>query len=108
MAGWDEDSPQLFENLTTLLREIRDGAKRRDALTLESALRWHRNAMAGLEVPFPECVGKYRGQAGLSKVRVRIGAVDGVPPSQVAAQLKAFEERLGRALTTLDQLYPRD
>jgi len=108
MAGWDEDSPQLFENLTKILREIRDGAKRRDALTLESARGWHRDAMAGLEVPFPECVGKYRGEAGLTEIHVGIGTAEGVPPTQVAAQLKAFEARLQRALAVLDRLYPRD
>ena len=37
MANLDEDSPQLPENLTKVLREIRADTERRVTLTIESA-----------------------------------------------------------------------
>jgi hypothetical protein len=105
MADWDEDSPTLRRNLTKVLREIRDGAMRRDIPTVESARQWHCDAMEGLDVPVPEYVGRYRGEDRVKSVRVWIGAAEGVNPRQVAEQLKEFEGRLQRTLTALDNLY---
>jgi hypothetical protein len=106
VPSWDEDSPRLRENLTNVLRKIRDGAERRAKLTLESARQWQRETMDGLEVPSTEYVGKYRGEAGVTGIRVWIGTAEGVDPTQVAVQLKAFEKRLQRTLAALDKLYP--
>ena len=105
MPDWDEDSPQLRENLSKVLRDIRRGAKRRDVLTLDSARQWQRDTMYGLKVPKPEYVGHYRGEIGIRNVQVWVGTSKGVTPIRVAEQLKMFEGRLQRTLNALDKLY---
>jgi hypothetical protein len=73
-ANWDEDSPQLPDNLTKVLREIRADKERRITLTSESARQWQRETMDGIEVPSPEYVGKYRGEVGVANIHVWIGS----------------------------------
>jgi hypothetical protein len=105
MATWDEDSPRLRSNLEGVLREIRDSALRRELPSIESARRWQRNTMEGLEVPSAAFLGRFRGETGLENSRVGIGPTEGVSPTQVAKQLGEFEGRLQRSLSALDKLY---
>ena len=108
MADWDEDSPRLRENLTQVLRDIRDSALRRAAPTLEAPRKWQSDTMAGLEVPKPEFVGRFRGEPGVKATRVWIGGIEGAPPADVAKQLKHFERRLQSAVAALDKRFPAD
>jgi hypothetical protein len=48
VADWDADSPQLRQNLTEVMRDVRDRALRREVPSLEDIRRWHRDTMAGL------------------------------------------------------------
>lgn len=107
MANWDEDSPKLRENLAKVMRSIRDGAMHRDMPTVETARRWQRDTMAGLDVPFQAYVGHFRGEEGLKSIRVWIGGSEGVAPNKVPEQLDQFDGRLKRALVALDSIYPR-
>jgi hypothetical protein len=106
MADWDDDSPQLRTNLTAVLRAIRASAAQRETPTLESARQWQRDTMKGLEVPRPEYVGRFRGEAGIETVRVWIAAAEGVAPGQVQQEMEEFEGRLQRAVAALDARYP--
>ena len=109
MPDWDDDGPRLRQNLTGVLREIRNAVRRRDKLTLAQAREWHRATMKGLTVPHREYVGGFRGEVGkLKNCRVLIGSAEGVPPNSVAGELKAFETRLRRVVNELDKLYKPD
>ena len=98
MADWDEDSQRLRQNLIQVLRDIRDSALRSEAPTLEAARKWQSDSMAGLEVPKPESVGRFRGEPGVKATRVWIGDIEEAPPADVAKQLKHFERCLQRAV----------
>lgn len=106
MAHWDEDGRELRRNLSNVLREIRDGAVRREMPTLESSRQWQRGTMEGLDIPTPETVGRFRGEDGIANIRVWIGAAEGVSPKKVASELKDFEKRIRRTLAALDKLFP--
>lgn len=105
MADWDADSPRLTENLVGVLRRARDAAFRRDAPSVEDARGWHRDVMAGLRVPHPSHVGRFRGEAGLETYRVRVGVHKGVPPEDVGGALAKFEQTLQSAVAALDARY---
>ncbi|ULQ46911.1 hypothetical protein JN531_001185 [Flagellatimonas centrodinii] len=47
MADWDADSPQLRENLSAVLRRIREDARLRKPLSIESVRQWHVDVMYG-------------------------------------------------------------
>jgi fido (protein-threonine AMPylation protein) len=106
MADWDEDSDRLRQNLARVEEQTRLAAERRDKLTVETARQWHRDIMDGLTVPLQDYVGKFRGENGIEDVHVWVGASEGAYPTQVADNLKIFEETLQRALVALDELYP--
>ena len=106
MADWDKDSAQLRKNLTQVLHDIRNSAQQRETPTLEAARKWQSDTMAGLEVPEPEFVGRFRGEPGVETIQVWVGRVAGVAPANVAKQLQDFEQRLQSAVTVLDQRYP--
>lgn len=106
MADWDEDSAELRSNLSQVLRDVRDGAVRRDAPTVEAARNWQANTMAGLAVPDIKYVGRFRGEVGLENTRVWIDAKEAVAPAQVASELIGFEHRLQRVVAVLDERYP--
>ncbi len=106
MADWDEDSPQLGANLREALRSARDGARRRELLSAESARRWHATTMDGLELPDPRYAATFRGEPGLERCEVRVGRHLGVPAAEVAAALAAFESTLQVAVARLDALLP--
>jgi len=106
VANWDEDSPQLRKNLAQVLDELISAARRRDLPTLDAAKRWQELAIRGLEVPNLQFVGAFRGEPGLESYRVRVGSNLGVEPSDVAAQLAAFEETLQQIVAELDAKLP--
>jgi hypothetical protein len=80
VADWDEDSPRLLQNLVGVLREVRDAARRRDVASTSDAKKWQQATMAGLVVPDPKYVGRFRGEVGLRTIAVRVGAREGVAP----------------------------
>ena len=106
MADWDANSPRLTENLVGVLRRARAAAFRRDAPSLEDARVWHRDMMAGLRVPRPSHVGRFRGEAGLDTYRVRVGVHKGVAPDDVGGALARFQQTLQSAVAALDDRYP--
>lgn len=105
MADWDDDSAQLRRNLGKVRIDIRDSARRRDMPAVELAREWHRDIMAGLDVPKRAYVGRFRGEPG-AEVPVYIGAAEGVAHADVKAQLEAFERRLQAVVVALDERYP--
>jgi prophage maintenance system killer protein len=106
VADWDEDSPQLRQNLTRVLEGIAEGAGDRQIPTVELARRWQSSFMQGLAARQTRYVGAFRGEAGLERTRVRIGADYGVPPAEVAKELRQFERKLQVAVARLDKALP--
>jgi Fic family protein len=105
---WDEDSPRLRENLSQVLKEIVRAAERREIPTLESARHWQRRMMEGLDVPDRRYVGAFRGEPGLERIQVRVGANYGVDSAEVSAELARFEKKLQALVRELDALLPMD
>lgn len=64
MPNWDEDSPQLRENLAGVLEEIVRASEQRETPTLEAARRWQTLVMKGLDVPNSRFLGAFRGEPG--------------------------------------------
>lgn len=106
MADWDENSPELIENLKRTLRRIRQDARNRSLPTLQAARQWHLETMRGLAVPDEKFVGAFRGERGLERAQIRIGNHFGVPAAEVAAALEHFEQTLQRVVQRLDELIP--
>ena len=105
MPDWDEDSPQLRHNLSAILEEIVDGADQRETPTVEIARRWQRRFMRGLKAE-PRYVGAFRGEPGLERTGVKIGAFRGASAAQVSSELKRFETRLKAAVKQVDRAIP--
>ncbi len=106
MPNWDEDSPQLRENLARVLEEIVRASEQRETPTLEAARRWQTLVMKGLDVPDSRFVGAFRGKPGLENVQVRVGANHGVDSANVAEELARFEAKLQTLVAELDVLLP--
>lgn len=106
MPDWDEDSPQLRNNLAQIRREIVRSASQRETPTLEAARRWQTLAMEGLDVPDSRFVGAFRGEPGLEKAQVRVGSNFGVDSAKVAEELTRFEAKLQTLVAELDTLLP--
>ena len=106
MPDWDADSARLTANLKTILQTARDAARRRDALSSETARSWQAAVMEGLVVPDPHYVGRFRGEPGLETIGVQIGMHRGVAPGDVKAALDDFDRTLAEALEQLDQAIP--
>lgn len=106
MPDWDEDSPQLRRNLSKVLDEIVLAAQRRQFPTLASAKRWQSLLMKNLTVPDARSVGAFRGEAGLEKIQVRVGAHYGVDAAEVAEELTDFERKLHALIRELDAMLP--
>jgi Uncharacterized conserved protein len=102
MPDWDEDSPQLRENLTQLLEDIAQAADQRKLPTVEAARLWQSKTMQGLPVLNAEFVGAFRGEPGLKNVQARIRATFGIAAMNVAAELVRFERKLQRIVADLD------
>jgi Fic family protein len=106
MADWDADSPRLTDNLFALLRRLSRQATDRQPPTLDEARSWHAELMAGLEVPNPAYVGRFRGEPSLETVGVRIGRRFGSPPDDVVDELERFITHLRDVIAYLDELIP--
>lgn len=106
MPDWDEDSPQLRENLADVLEEIVRAAEQRETPTLEAARQWQTLVVRGLDVPHARFVGAFRGETGLESVQVIVGANYGADSANVAAELTRFEAKLQTLVAELDALLP--
>ena len=104
MADWDADGPRLQANLERVLEDVADWADRRSAIGTATLKRWHRQTMAGLNVPHPKLVGAFRGEPGLEGVPAYIGAREGTQAEAVVAEVDAFVERLQSVLARLDKV----
>jgi hypothetical protein len=104
MADWDADSDHLEQNLRGVLETIRDDARRRTLPSIETARHWHAATLRGLAVPGPRYVGRFRGEPGLEKVQVRIGAQFGVAVRDVPTALMTFERTLLSVIARLETL----
>ena len=108
MPEWDKDSPRLRQNLGQLLKEIVLRAERREIPTLEAARHWQSRMMEGLDVPDRRYVGAFRGEPGLERIQVRVGANYGVDSVDVSEELARFEKKLQALVAELDALLPVD
>jgi Fic/DOC family len=106
VPNWDEDSPQLRENLGRILAGIVRDAGFRERPSRETARQWQSLFMKGLEVPDVRFSGAYRGEPGLEHTGVRVGANYGVAPSEVSEALGKFESKLQELVAELDGLLP--
>lgn len=104
MVDWDDDTPQLRNNLAKVFGRVRDEALRREPLTIEVARGWQRDIMQGLVLPDPKLRGKFRGEAGLGNYNVKVGDLPGVRASDVAVELSEFDRTLRMAVAELDLL----
>lgn len=104
MPNWDEDSPELRENLRAVLQDIRDTARQRQPLTLKVIRGWHTDTMRGLASPDKKRIGQFRGEPGLEKLEVSIGSHPGTRADQVATELEDFSLRLSRIVSRLDDV----
>jgi Fic family protein len=102
---WEEDSLELRQNLTRILEALADRAGKREIPTIEFAREWQRRFMEGLVVE-PRYLGAFRGEPGLERTGVKIGAYRGTPASKVAEELKQFEKILQAAVRQLDRVLP--
>jgi hypothetical protein len=105
---WDQDSPRLRQNLGQLLKEIVLRAERREIPTLEAARHWQSRMMEGLDVPDRRYVGAFRGEPGLERIQVMVGANYGVDSVEVSEELARFEKKLQALVAELDALLPVD
>ncbi len=106
MPEWDDDSPQLRENLGHVLKEIVRAAERREVPTLQAARHWQSQMMEGLNVPDRRYVGAFRGEPGLERIQVRVGPNYGVDSADVSEELARFERKLQALVAELDALLP--
>jgi len=108
VPDWDKDSPRLRQNLGQVLKEIVLAAERREIPTLEAARHWHSRIMECLSVPDQRYVGAFRGEPGLERTQVRVGANYGVDSVEVYGELARFEKKLQALVAELDALLPMD
>ncbi len=108
MADWDADGPKLQKNLALVLESIQSWADRRARIDAPTLKRWHRQTMAGLEVPHPKLVGRFRGEAGLEGEPVFIGPREGTAAHLVVEDVGEFVRRLQSGFDGLDALLPPD
>jgi len=105
VADWDQDSPRLRQNLARLLEQIAEDSAQRKTPTLGLARNWQRSFLQGLKVD-RRYVGVFRGEPGLERTGVKIGRFWGAHPSNVAQQLRAFEQKLQIAVSQFDKALP--
>jgi Fic/DOC family len=106
VPSWDEDSPQLRQNLSNVFDELVLAAQRREYPSVASARRWQSLLMEKLSVPDARFVGAFRGERGLERIQVRVGAHYGVNASEVAEELAGFERKLHALIRELDAMLP--
>lgn len=107
MADWDADSAELEQNLRRVLKKIRNDARRRVGLSIETARQWHAEILRGLAVPEPRYVGRFRGEPGLEKVQVHVAGRFGIAARDVTTALAEFERALQPVIARLDELIRR-
>jgi hypothetical protein len=64
--------------------------------------------MAGLDSPSPDYIGRFRGEPGLKRIQVHVGAKKAVLANTVGRELAAFERRLRSVVAVLDARYPTE
>jgi Fic family protein len=106
MADWDTDGPRLRANLKRVLERVARWASRREPIAATTIKRWHRHTMAGLDVPHPKFVARFRGEPGLESEPVYVGSRAGTEPQQVAEEVGALLARLQAVVARLDALLP--
>jgi Fic/DOC family len=106
VADWDEDSPQLRQNLTRVLEQIAQKAEQRQTPAVEAARHWQNLFMQGLKATDSRYIGSFRGELGLEKTGVKIGGHRGVAAAKVAGELKRFERKLQALVKQLDSVLP--
>lgn len=104
MADWDADSTRLQDNLRQVLSGILSDSIQRIPPSVEAARSWHSGMMDGLDVPDQRYLGRFRGEAGLEGVEVRVGQLPGVQSDHVAKELGEFEQHLRKVVNLLDKL----
>lgn len=104
MSDWDVDSKQLRANLGRVLTDALRDSRRRLLPTVEQARAWQIEMMRGLTAPATHFVGMFRGEPGLEGCEVDVGGLPGVSSGDVEEELKAFEEKLQKAVQALDGL----
>jgi len=102
MPNWDQNSPELRDNLVRVLRNIRDAALGRQSIDSEKIRQWHMDTMKGLDVPDRALIGCYRGEAGAPDIAVVVGSACGVAPGRIRSALRKFDLRLKDLLGLLD------
>ena len=105
MADWDADGPKLQQNLEQALESIAVWAEKRGRINATTIKRWHRQAMAGLDVPHPKYVARFRGEAGLEGQPVYIGPRQGTVAHLVVAEVSEFTRRLQNGFNGLDAIF---
>jgi hypothetical protein len=106
VADWDEDSPQVRQNLTRVLEQIAQEAEQRQTPTIEITRRWQSLFMQGLKATDSRYIGAFRGEPSLEKTGVKIGAHRGVTAAKVAGELKRFGRKLQSLVKQLDSVLP--
>jgi Fic/DOC family protein len=96
----------LRQNLGQALKNIVLAAERREIQTLEVARHWQSRVMEGLNVPDRRYVGAFRGESGLERTQVRVGANYGVDSVDDSEELARFERRLQALIAELDAVLP--
>jgi Fic/DOC family len=105
VADWDQNSPTLRQNLARILEQIAEDSAQRKTPTLGLARNWQRSFMQGLKAN-PRYVGTFRGEPGLERTGVKIGRFWGANPSNVAQELREFEQKLRVAVSQFDKALP--
>ena len=103
MPDWDRNSPQLTANLRAAIAQVRKDALRRVKPTLDLARDWHSLTMQNLSAPRAAYIENFRGETGLEKFEVLIGAHYGVRAKSVASALKILERELQNRVVRLDK-----
>jgi hypothetical protein len=103
MPDWDEDSPELRENLDRIQEQLPQEAAKREVPTREIARRWQKLFMQGLKADDPKYVGAFRGEPGLEDIGARIGNYRGTRAIHVARDLENFERELQKKVADLDK-----
>jgi hypothetical protein len=107
VADWDADGPRLRANLVRVFQAVVPWAEARGKITSATIKRWHKQMMAGLDVPDPNVLGCFRGEPGLEGVPVYVGSRAGTSAALVAGEVDAFVKRLQAVADRLDALLPR-
>jgi Fic family protein len=107
VADWDADGPTLQANLERVLAEVARWADQRTSISGATIKRWHRQMMAGLDVPDPRFVGHFRGERGLEDQPVFVGSREGTKADLVADEVNEFVTRLQAVTARLDSLLPQ-